>query len=164
MLGPTVTRNYTNAMMPSECVAAVYRLEMNTTRGFATSIDGDTLDVGGKRIRLYGIDAPELKQTCKNKDGSEWDCGGAAWAMLGVFAGHETVTCRKTDTDRYGRVVAVCYSQFGDIGRKMVRGGYALAYRKYSTEYVVAEAEAKSEGAGIWAGDFIPPWEWRKSR
>ena len=74
------------------------------------------------------------------------------------------MTCKPKDTDRYGRIVAVCYMAEGqiDINGLMVEQGWALAYRKYSEDYVGQEAKAKALGQGIWRGEFMEPWEWRR--
>lgn len=130
--------------------------------GTARVIDGDTIDVGGQRIRLHGIDAPEGKQTCA-RDGKPWNCGQeATWALAYKLAEH-WVTCEQRDIDRYKRSVAVC--RIGgsvDINEYMVRQGWALAYRQYSKDYVPAEAEAARERLGIWQGKFEKPWDWRR--
>ena len=72
------------------------------------------------------------------------------------------VTCERKDSDRYGRVVALCRVYGEDLGAWMVGLGWALAYRAYSTRYVPAEELARSRGLGMWAGRFVPPWEWRR--
>jgi len=125
-------------------------------------VDGDTIQINQTKIRLHGIDAPEAKQTC-TKEGKEWLCGQeATWALARIIEEH-WVTCQQRDTDRYGRIVAVCYMAEGqiDINGLMVEQGWALAYRKYSEDYVGQETEAKASGAGIWAGEFVEPWKWR---
>lgn len=126
-------------------------------------IDGDTLEIEGKKIRLFGIDAPELNQTC------EWpnqtiQCGEIAkTAMMDLVAGAKVI-CQEKDTDRYGRTVAVCFAEGFDIGRNMVHTGWALAYRKYSMDYVDTESKAQQAKHGMWKGEFVLPWEWRKRR
>ena len=132
--------------------------------GPARVIDGDTIEVAGERIRLHGIDAPESKQTC-NWPGKTIPCGRlATLALMDLTAGAE-VTCKTREKDRYGRWVAVCYDPDGfDLGRNMVHTGWALAYRQYSTDYVVTEDKAREAKRGMWKGEFVPPWEWRKGR
>lgn len=131
--------------------------------GTATVIDGDTIEIHGTRIRLHGIDAPESRQSCRRADRA-WRCGQQAALAVSDFIGRRTVRCDPRDRDRYGRVVAVCYVAGVDLNAWMVRQGWALAYRRYSRDYVPAEAEAAHDRAGIWAGSFISPWEWRRSR
>jgi len=129
--------------------------------GPVTVIDGDTLDMDGARVRLHGIDAPELKQTCQTNGGKEWPCGREAERRLRSLVGGADVTCEEIDVDRYGRIVGRCLAADMDIGREMVRSGYALAYRKYSLDYVVVENEARSARRGVWMGAFVEPWGWR---
>ena len=124
-------------------------------------IDGDTLEVGGKRIRLHGIDAPERKQTC-TADGKEWRCGEEATFALAYETAEHWVTCKEKDRDRYQRIVAVCFMGTHDLNAIMVRQGWALAYRRYSMDYVDEESQAQKAGSGVWRGEFVPPWEWRR--
>jgi endonuclease YncB( thermonuclease family) len=126
-------------------------------------IDADTFDVGDIRVRLHGVDAPEKHQTCLDADGAEWDCG--AWAIEQARAHWEgrTATCEALDTDRYGRTVARCEVGGNDIGAMLVAGGMALAYRDYSTDYVVQEAHAQGARAGMWKGEFQRPEDYRRN-
>lgn len=124
--------------------------------------DGDTLKYGTLRIRLHGIDAPELSQTCKGPSASDL-CGKRARDYLKrLVAGG--VKCEVTDYDsRWKRPVAKCHNRRGeDVGQKMVSNGWALAYRRYSHDYVKDEFTADVLNKGMWAGDFIEPWAWRK--
>jgi endonuclease YncB( thermonuclease family) len=131
--------------------------------GRATVLDGDTLDIAGTRIRLFGIDAPERRQLCEI-GAVTWPCGRNAQAILAAAAGAGDVDCRGDTRDRYGRLLAVCTAGGRDLNRMMVRDGWALAYRKYSLTYVGEEAEARAAGRGVWQGPFIEPWEWRSAQ
>jgi endonuclease YncB( thermonuclease family) len=131
--------------------------------GRASVIDGDTLDLHGRRIRLWGIDAPESRQVCQRK-GSGWRCGQAAALALADRIGQRTVRCEPLDVDRWKRIVARCRQGQDDLGRWLVRSGLALAYRSYSRDYVADENEARAERLGLWAGSFALPWEWRRNR
>ena len=106
--------------------------------GPARVIDGDTIDIEGQRIRLQGIDAPETFQTCIADDVA-WHCGRHATAALVEFIDGSPVSCEGEDTDRYGRTIAVCYVRGADIEAWLVRNGWAIAYRKYSLDYVDEE-------------------------
>lgn len=128
--------------------------------GPATVIDGDTVIVAGERVRLQGIDAPELHQDC-TAYGQEWACGRTSAEWLKEYLRGRPVECVGHARDRYGRLLAVCYLGGKDLNERIVREGWALDFRKYSSDYLRAEAEAKRTGAGIWRGDFTPPWEWR---
>ena len=132
-----------------------------TLTGIPKITDGDTIRIGNTRIRLHGIDAPETKQTC-SAGGEEWHCGREAAFALANIVGRHWVTCSKRDTDRYGRVVAVCRAGPIDLSAWMVGNGWAVAYRRYSMDYVRDEDEAKAGRKGMWRGDFMMPWEWRR--
>src|SRR4051794_19161426 len=70
--------------------------------------DGDTIRIGNVRIRLFGIDAPEMKQSCNDDRGARYACGEAARDELRRHVGSASVSCEPRDRDQYGRVVAVC--------------------------------------------------------
>jgi endonuclease YncB( thermonuclease family) len=125
-------------------------------------IDGDTVEIHGERVRLFGIDAPEAGQTCRDAKGSEYRCGQKAATVLDAHIGDGVVTCERKDTDRWGRTVAICSAYGEDLGASMVGLGWAIAYRTYSTRYVAAEELARSRRAGMWAGQFTPPSDWRR--
>lgn len=133
----------------------------NDPAGPLAVIDADTVDVGGVRVRLFGIDAPEIGQTCTDAAGVDWPCG--AWAAQQVMALYQgdTAQCVAVDTDRYGRTVARCVVQGLDIGTILVGAGLATAYRDYSTDYVATEASAKAQHLGIWAGTMQDPAAYR---
>ena len=128
--------------------------------GTASVIDGDTIEIHGQRIRLFGIDAPESGQTCL-RDGQPWRCGQQAGLALAEKIGRASVRCEERDRDRYGRIVAVCFTQGVDLNRWLVANGLAMAYRRFSLAYVDEEGAAQASRLGIWRGEFVPPWEWR---
>lgn len=131
--------------------------------GPATAVDGDSLVVGGQKVRLFGIDAPEYTQTCR-RDGEVWECGRGAKAQLSALVEGEPVQCRRVATDSYGRAVSTCTSGYGDLNRTMVEQGWAVAYLEFSTDYVGAEHHARSNGLGIWGGEFELPSDYRHSQ
>ncbi len=129
--------------------------------GPASVTDGDTLKVSGHRVRLHGIDAPESAQTCR-AEGKPWSCGTAAATALRKRLARRPVACKERDRDSYGRIVAVCRVAGEDVNAWMVSQGWALAYRKYSPDYVPQERGAKAARRGLWRGAFVPPWDWRR--
>jgi endonuclease YncB( thermonuclease family) len=134
----------------------------STITGRASVIDGDTIEIHGTRIRLFGIDAPESDQSCTVR-GKEFRCGQRAALALSDEIGNRVVNCEAKDRDRYGRVVAVCLAGGEDINAWMVVNGWALAYWHYSNDYVSQEEQAAKSKIGIWQGEFAPPWDWRRS-
>ena len=135
----------------------------NIIRGVTSVIDGDTIHIGETRIRLHGIDAPESRQTCI-AEGGVWVCGQmATQALVNAIKGQE-VKCRGNKRDRYKRLLAVCYVGDINLNAMMVSNGWALAYRKYSRDFIDIEAVAEKSRLGLWRGDFVKPWEWRQGK
>lgn len=135
--------------------------------GQAHVLDGDTIDVHGRRIRLHGIDAPELRQECRRdagRDAAPYACGVEAKAALERIIRGNMVLCRPRGRDAYGRILAACTARSTDIGREMVRQGWAVAYTRYSLAYLLEEVEARIANRALWAGDFEKPEDWRHRR
>ena len=120
--------------------------------GRARVIDGDTVSIGGESVRLHGIDAPEIGQRCVVASGRQADCGAIARDALRDRIGDRRVLCEGGERDRYGRLVARCFVGDEDLGRFMVAQGHAVAYRRFSSEYVGDEAVAQAALRGFWAG------------
>lgn len=134
----------------------------NTIVGTATVVDADTIDIHGQRMRLNGVDAPESHQNCKDKSGKLYRCGSESANALDAWINRNPVNCVVTDKDRYGRGLADCSVRGASIQEWLVTNGHAMAYRNYSTAYVPAELKARESKVGIWAGEFIAPWDWRQ--
>ena len=124
--------------------------------------DGDNLMVGDREVRLFGIDAPEFDQTC-TKDGMGWNCGSAAADRLAQLVTGKNVVCSSVGTDQHGRLLGRCMVGATDVNRAIVASGYAVAFRRYSSDYVSAEESAKVNKRGIWAGTFQMPSDYRQA-
>jgi endonuclease YncB( thermonuclease family) len=130
--------------------------------GRASVIDGDTLEIHGTRIRLWGIDAPESSQLCRGDDSLPYRCGAKAANDLDAFIAGRPVNCLPVSLDRYGRTVATCLVGGVDIGEWLVRNGLALDWPEYSKrKYVAAQVDAERAGRGIWKGSYVEPWLYR---
>lgn len=128
------------------------------------SIDGDTLRAAnGVEYRLFGIDAPELHQSCTEADGKSWLCGRAAKAKLTRLIKGGNISCEQRAKDRFGRIVAICSAEgVPDLGEAMVRDGYAVDLGGPAAHpYADAETDARGAKRGIWRGSFELPSEWR---
>lgn len=129
--------------------------------GFARIVDGDTLEVAGTKIRLFGIDAPEDGQLCRDGSERDYDCGAISTARLTAIISGQIVSCQPRTTDRYGRTVAVCSVLGHDIGREIVSLGWAVAFERYSHDYIGDETHAHEQRLGLWQGNFVRPSEYR---
>jgi endonuclease YncB( thermonuclease family) len=130
--------------------------------GQSSIIDGDTLEIHGTRIRLWGIDAPESSQLCRGDDSLPYRCGAKAANELDAYIGGRPVACMPIGLDRYGRTVATCRVGDVDLGEWLVRNGLALDWPKYSKgKYEQPQHEAEQAERGIWAGSYVAPWKYR---
>jgi len=146
---------YLFALLVAVCifVSLTRRRIPRKLKGKAYVVDGDGLKVQGHNIRLHGMDAPEIDQSY----------GRLAKSHLWTLAGGKTVTCKPIARDHHGRLVSKCTVGEVDLSREMVRAGFAHAYRRYSTDYVEEEKEARRERRGLWAGyNPLHPEEWRR--
>tara|TARA_B100001123_G_scaffold328001_1_gene369028 strand:+ start:233 stop:772 length:540 start_codon:yes stop_codon:yes gene_type:complete len=145
-------------------------------KGPAIIIDGDTIKIEGKNIRLFGIDAPEIKQTCGKKNSQFYQCGKQSKFALEMYIYlskvaeydiYSEVTCYYNNKDRYGRILGICYvsklnGERIELNKIMVLSGNAVAYLKYSKKYLKDQEIAKSKNRILWRREFDMPWEWRK--
>ena len=141
--------------------------------GTAKIIDGDTVHINTKKIRLEGIDAPEIKQRCKKpflkisifigfEFSKNYSCGVTSKIKLINKINNSKIKCISSSKDRYKRYLAICYKDKINLNKWMVRNGYAVAYKRYSKDYVKDEEFAKENKLGLWQGSFIMPEKWRK--
>lgn len=141
-------------------IAGAAALASSVATRAQTVTDGDTLRFGKERVRLWGIDAPEIHQRCPDR----WLAGiEASRKMRELVNGHD-VTCENRGDDRYGRTIGLCRADGADIQAAMVRSGMAWAFVRYSRDYVSEEAAAKAEGLGVHGHHCEPAWEWRAKR
>jgi endonuclease YncB( thermonuclease family) len=132
--------------------------------GRARVIDGDTIEIAGERIRLFGIDAPESRQQCRTGSGRDYPCGRTATRALTAAVRGSAVSCTPVDHDRYDRDVAICSAGGRDLGDVMVRSGNAVDYARHSQgRYAAAQREARTAKRGMWAGTFDEPEAWRRA-
>ena len=141
--------------------------------GIPKVIDGDTVHIDNKKIRLEGIDAPEIRQQCKKpflkisalivlSFNKNYSCGLTAKIELANKINNSKIKCITSSKDRYKRFLATCFKDKINLNKWMVRNGYAVAYKKYSKDYLRDEEYAKENKLGVWEGSFIMPEKWRK--
>lgn len=128
--------------------------------GRGRAADGDSLDLSGIAVRLHGIDAPELAQSCV-REGITWPCGKEAAGKLSSLISGRDIQCEQKDIDGYRRIVATCRVGGVEVGAAMVEAGLAVALPHFSEDYVGAEARARTARRGLWAGTFVLPADYR---
>ncbi|SUB00260.1 Staphylococcal nuclease homologue [Pannonibacter phragmitetus] len=126
--------------------------------------DGDTIVLNGEKIRLEGIDAPEMAQRCLTPTGQEYRCGKEAADALRTFLSNGPVVCKGATLDDYGRRLGTCYSGALNVNAAMVESGHAFAFIRYSSSYVAEESRARAGKAGMFAGKAEAPWDFRAAK
>ena len=131
--------------------------------GQASITDGDTVEIHGVRLRLWGIDAPESVQLCRGADSMQYRCGAEAANALDAFVARRPLDCVQVDVDRkWHRPVVTCSVAGTDLGEWLVGNGHALDWPQYSKgAYRQFEQEAKNNERGMWRGSFVEPWRFR---
>jgi endonuclease YncB( thermonuclease family) len=151
--------------LPSELMGSAPRhQEWRAAAAELRVVDGDTLRLGDRTLRLYGVDAPERGQHCTDLQGRLYDCGTAAAAALAGLVADRGVECRLQGRDRFGRALGVCRSGEVELNRALVSAGWALADGAGRPGLAAAEAEARQAQRGLWTGGFEPPAHWRDGR
>ena len=128
--------------------------------GLAFAIDGRTLQIDGQPVRLWGIDAPDVRQWCEQDDWP-YPCGAAAWTHLSILVVGKTTRCTERMRDRWGRIVAVCTVEGLDLGAAMIEAGHAVADVRQGADYLPQQQRAEAARIGLWDGSFDRPWDWR---
>ena len=145
----------------------------NEIIGFPIIVDGDTVHINSYKIRLEGIDAPEMRQKCQKESikisaiigftfYKDYNCGALSKEKLTEKINKSKIKCIYSSKDRYKRYISTCFKNRTNLNKWMVRNGYAIAYRKYSKKYIIDENFAKENKLVLWKGKFINPERWRK--
>jgi endonuclease YncB( thermonuclease family) len=147
--------------IPASLIAAAMVLTAGTASAEQV-VDGDTFELEGQEVRLFGVDAFELSQTCLDARGEPWRCGIAAKAALAERVQGYSLSCVTLEEDQDGRYLARCTLPDGtDVGGYLVENGLALADPGQPDAYAEQQASAQRSGAGAWGGTFMPPWQFR---
>lgn len=129
---------------------------VNNAQAKIKVLDGDSIRIGEREIRLSGLDAPEYDQTCKDSEGKDYACGQKSLKALRHLVGPD-LKCKMIAKDKYKREISSCESRGININKKMVEIGWAVAYTRYTKEYTAAEKLAKKNKVGVWQGRFMKP-------
>ncbi len=131
--------------------------------GAARVVDSNTFEIGSRRMRLIGVDAPALSQTCPTRKGGTYPCGQVAAQALAKLVKDGPLVCRGDQTDAAGRLLVRCAIRGFDVGEQYVLTGRAFADPETGDAYRRAEGTAQKLREGMWRGEFQKPWDWRKA-
>lgn len=133
-----------------------------STEGYVSAVTGSMLSINGLHVKLLGIDAPYMQQTCADKFGQGYACGQKARDWLQDWLQGKIVKCHIISPQVNGRATGVCFSEGYDVAAVVVNAGWAVAYTKNTDIYVPYEQQAGTKKRGLWAGTFYKPWDWKK--
>lgn len=125
-------------------------------------VNGDTISIGGKYIKFFGVDAAVANQTCADKNGRSYKCGQEAATWLKSWITDYDVECRIVKRDAKGNMMGVCFLGEYDIGAAIVNAGWAVADTRITDIYLPYQQQAQSNRRGLWQGQFYMPSDWRK--
>lgn len=128
----------------------------------AQVVSADTLIIGGRYLRLFGIDAPENNQTCADRTGRAYACGQQATSWLKGWIADNELECRIIQQDQRGNMIGICSLGAYDLGAALVNAGWAVVYAEHSDIYMPYQVQAQQNARGLWQGEFYMPWDWRK--
>ncbi len=133
--------------------------------GIAKIIDGDSLNVDDREVRLFGIDAPEYHQSCFDSKNHQYSCGKISQQFLYDLANGRKVVCHYAEKDKYKRYLGKCEIGTISINQELIKNGMAVIYNFTESDEVMdmLESKAKEQKMGIWQGAFQLPKDYRKS-
>lgn len=159
--GPMLSN--TNAIAPARVVQASSSNPSDSSlTGRAFAVSGELLRIGGKLVKLTGIEAPEAKHPCLKENGRRWNCSATARSALERIVRGKSVSCLASSQNDDGLTLAACHIEDADVGGELVRGGYVFAADGFFAAYSSAEDEARNSKLGIWQGETVRPKEWRE--
>ena len=161
MFGANSIARFLAAFLTAFLVHGVAVMAETATVGPPEVVDGETVRVAGKTFRLYGIDAPDIAQTCEIR-GRTYNCGRVSMTALMDLVAGVSIRCVPRRGAGTSPVTANCFAAGYDLSEGMVHTGWALAMPRGGTKYARIEARAKNAKRGLWKGKFMMPWEWRR--
>lgn len=137
-------------------------LDYPAISGVSRIVSGDTLQVNGRTVKLFGVAAPNVSQTCADASGRGYKCGQQAISWLGSWLADNVVQCHILNEDERGVLTGVCMLSPYDIGAALINAGWAVADVRQTKIYIPYQNQALSNKRGLWQGEFYMPWDWQK--
>ena len=130
--------------------------------GVSQVIKGDTINLSGRTVRLFGVASPDISQTCADRQGRGYRCGQQSASWLRNWLANNVLKCHILKEDKHGVLTGVCLLGPYDIGAAIVNAGWAIADTKQTQIYVNYQNQASTAKRGLWEGKFYTPWDWQK--
>lgn len=162
---PILTENMTDMLLPTKKEnkpEAFNPLNYPATTGISRVVSGDTLTLNNRVIKLFGVAAPDISQTCADASGRGYKCGQQAIAWLSSWLADNEIKCHVLGQDDRGVLTAVCMLGPYDIGAALINAGWAVADTRQTQVYVPYQNQALTNKRGLWQGEFYMPWDWEK--
>ena len=162
---PILTENMTDMLLPAKKEnkpEAFNPLNYPATTGISRVVSGDTLTLNNRVIKLFGVAAPDISQTCADASGRGYKCGQQAIAWLSSWLANNEIKCHVLGQDDRGVLTAVCMLGPYDIGAALINAGWAVADTRQTQVYVPYQNQALTNKRGLWQGEFYMPWDWEK--
>ena len=162
---PILTENMTDMLLPAKKEnkpEAFNPLNYPATTGISRVVSGDTLTLNNRVIKLFGVAAPDISQTCADASGRGYKCGQQAIAWLSSWLADNEIKCHVLGQDDRGVLTAVCMLGPYDIGAALINAGWAVADTRQIQVYVPYQNQALANKRGLWQGEFYMPWDWEK--
>ena len=162
---PILTENMENIFAPKKKEnkkSGFNPLNYPSTSGISRVVSGDTLTMNGRVIKLFGVAAPDLSQTCADSSGRGYKCGYQAVSWLSGWLAENEIKCHIIAEDENGILTSVCMLGPYDIGAALINSGWAVADTRQTKIYVPYQNQALSNRRGLWQGEFYMPWDWEK--
>ena len=150
----------TNASQKEEIISPEPQIMTGTV---SKVLSGTMFMMNKMTLKLYGIDAPDMSQTCLTKRSEKYPCGRTAKKKLEKLLLNKPISCQLIAPYAPSKFYAVCEIQGYDVGATMVSVGWAVADRKVSDVYIPYENQARKKDEGLWSGKFVAPWEYRQN-
>lgn len=162
---PILTENMTDMLLPAKKEnkpEAFNPLNYPATTGISRVVSGDTLTLNNRVVKLFGVAAPDISQTCADASGRGYKCGQQAIAWLSSWLADNEIKCHALGQDDRGVLTAVCMLGPYDIGAALINAGWAVADTRQTQVYVPYQNQALTNKRGLWQGEFYMPWDWEK--
>ena len=162
---PILTENMTDMLLPAKKEnkpEAFNPLNYPATTGISRVVSGDTLTLNNRVVKLFGVAAPDISQTCADASGRGYKCGQQAIAWLSSWLADNEIKCYVLGQDDRGVLTAACMLGPYDIGAALINAGWAVADTRQTQVYVPYQNQALTNKRGLWQGEFYMPWDWEK--